>query len=182
MPEAGNSHIDREARAFPRTPPRILVVDDDVTLLLLMSETLKGAGFSVMEAKNGAEAVEKYRQFRPNLVLLDIEMPEMDGFSACAQMRGDAGEKALPIVMVTGLDDAASIHRAFEAGATDFILKPINWPLFQYRVSAILAAAHISAELASSTEKIHSLERVTPDIALVVGRELAVGQQADKPA
>ena len=171
MPEVSNSDIDPEARASPRTPPRILVVDDDVTLLRLMSETLKAAGFSVMDAKNGAEAVEKCREFRPNLVLLDIEMPEMDGFSACVQMRRDADEKALPIVMVTGLDDAASIHRAFEAGATDFILKPINWPLFQYRVSAILAAAHISAELASSTEKIHSLERVTPDIALVVGRD-----------
>ena len=104
MSEVHDGVVDGVASVAPCEPPRILVVDDDATLVLLMSETLKGAGFSVMEAVNGAEAVAKCREFRPNLVLLDIEMPEMDGFSACAEMRRDASGQDLPISRLLTVD------------------------------------------------------------------------------
>ncbi len=150
--------------------PRVLIVDDDPALLLLMSETLKRAGFTVAQAADGAQAIGRCREFQPDVVLLDIEMPEMDGFSACANIRRDAHSRDLPIVMVTGFDDAVSIHRAFKAGATDFISKPINWPLFEHRVRAILAARETSAELEAKCQTISSLKRVAPDVALIVTR------------
>ena len=147
------------------------MVDDDPALLLLMGEALSRAGFTIAKAANGAEAISLFREFQPELVLLDIDMPEMDGFAACATMRREADDWDLPIVMVTSLDDAASIHRAFEVGATDFISKPINWPLFQYRVGGILAAAQTSERLVASNDKIQALQRLAPDMALVVARD-----------
>ncbi len=160
---------------FP--PPRVLIVDDDVTLLLLMGEALEAVGFVVAQATDGAAGVKTFREFNPDLVLLDIQMPGMDGFSACEEIRRYSPRRDLPIVMVTSLDDAASIHRAFECGATDFLPKPINWPLFRHRVSAILAAASASVELAATNERVHELERIAPDVALLVARNGSILSQ-----
>ncbi|MDX1562275.1 MAG: EAL domain-containing protein [Gammaproteobacteria bacterium] len=150
---------------------RILIVDDDVTALMMMAEALGNAGYDVVEASNGVEALKEFRERSPDLVLLDIEMPELDGFSACEQMRHEASRDNLPIVMVTGLDDSESIQRAFRAGATDFIIKPINWPLFIHRIESILASAATRVQLISTTKEVDSLRRVTPDIALLVRRD-----------
>jgi DNA-binding response OmpR family regulator len=152
-------------------PTRVLIVDDDPTQLLLMSETLRQRGFEVVEARDGAVAAAEHRAFDPDLVLLDIEMPEMDGFAACASIRREA-DPDLPIIMVTGLDDAESIHRAFAAGATDFITKPINWALFHHRVAAILRTAR-----ASALHQPGSGEESAADVALVVARNGLIVEQ-----
>ncbi len=117
--------------------PRVLVVDDDPGVQLLMSETLAEAGFNVSVAASGPEAIEICPAFMPDLILLDINMPSMDGIVACAEIRKH-NERDFPIIMVTSVDDADSIQRAFDAGATDFILKPVNWPLFQRRLGSVL--------------------------------------------
>lgn len=148
---------------------RALIVDDDPTHRLMMTEVLRQQGFAVAEAPNGEIARTVCREFRPSLILLDIDMPEIDGITACAALRQQVG-RSLPIVMVTGLDDAESIHRAFSAGATDFITKPINWPLFHHRVRSILITARAAQDLAIGTKRIDLLERLAPDIALLVTR------------
>lgn len=120
-------------------PIRVLVADDELTARLLMSAALEKSGCEVVLAADGAEALQRFDETRCDLVMLDVEMPGPDGFETCARLRRRVGEE-LPIVMVTGMDDVASVERAFEAGATDFISKPINWALIGHRVFYLIRA------------------------------------------
>ena len=120
---------------------RILVVDDDITIRLLMRESLEQAGFEVMEAEDGAKAVQRFAETPSEVVLMDVEMPGMDGFSACAALRHLPHGQDIPVLVVTGHDDIASVNRAFEVGATDFLAKPINWALLGYRVLYLLRSS-----------------------------------------
>ncbi len=104
----------------------ILVVDDDPVLRKILIRCMKNECHNIVEARDGQEAIEVYQQFKPNLVLLDASMPVMDGFECCAYLRQLAPLQALPILMITGLDDEKSVNAAFDAGATDFITKPIH--------------------------------------------------------
>lgn len=112
---------------------RILLADDDATVRLLMQAALEKAGFDVMVACDGNEAVRLFENAPADMVMLDVEMPGMDGYQVCSYLRKKIGDE-LPIMMVTGMDDMQSINHAFEAGATDFIAKPINWNLIAYRI------------------------------------------------
>ena len=140
----------------PYSPARILIVDDDRAVTALMSQSLVSAGFSVMTAADGVEAVEQCRRFDPDLVLLDIEMPEMDGILACARIRAESENPNLPIVMVTGRDDEKSVNKAIEAGANDFIVKPINWPLFGHRINGYLASGLAADKTETKSHAEHS--------------------------
>ncbi len=122
-------------------PSLVLVVDDDITLRFLARETLEEAGFAVDEAEDGREALEAFSNKRHDIVLLDVNMPNMDGFEACRELRTLAAGDAVPVLMMTGLDDVASINRAYEVGATDFITKPINWTILTHRVRYLLRAS-----------------------------------------
>ncbi|MDE2388781.1 MAG: EAL domain-containing protein [Betaproteobacteria bacterium] len=112
---------------------RILVADDDATVRLLMQAALEKAGFEVTVACDGAEAIRLFEKTPVDMIMLDVEMPGMDGYQVCSYLRKKTGDE-LPIMMVTGMDDMQSIDHAFEAGATDFIAKPINWNLIAYRI------------------------------------------------
>src|SRR5262245_56927147 len=120
---------------------RILVVDDDAGGRRLTRATLTKAGFAVVEAADGQKALDAMRAELPDLVLMDVSMPVMDGFTACAELRRLPGGAGVPVVMMTGLDDVASIDRAFEVGATDFITKPMNWTILAHRVRYMLRAS-----------------------------------------
>ncbi len=149
--------------------PRVMVVDDDPAIRLLMRETLAEAGFEVSVASCGPEAIDLCPAFEPDLLLLDINMPLMSGITACTEIR-KASERNFPIVMVTSVDDAVSIQRAFDAGANDFILKPLNWPLFQRRLDSILAEWNKSQVLDESNNRVRLLEKVAPEQAMLVSR------------
>lgn len=122
-------------------PSLVLVVDDDMTLRFLARETLEQAGFVVDEAEDGQEALEVFGNKRYDIVLMDVNMPHMDGFDACKALRTLAAGDAVPVLMMTGLDDVTSINRAYEVGATDFITKPINWTILTHRVRYLLRAS-----------------------------------------
>jgi len=149
--------------------PRVMVVDDDPGIQLLMRETLAKAGFDVSVAASGPEAIAACPAFMPDLVLLDINMPSMDGITACTEIRKQ-NERNFPIIMVTSVDDAVSIQRAFDAGATDFILKPVNWPLFQRRLDSVLAEWNRSQEFDDSIKRVQLLEKVAPEQVMMVSR------------
>ena len=153
----------------PGVAPRVLVVDDDPGVRLLMHETLAKAGFEVSEAASGSEAIDCCREFAPDLVLLDINMPTMDGITACREIRQQT-EREFPIIMVTSVDDSDSIQRAFEAGATDFILKPVNWPLFQRRLDSVLTEWNRAQEFDASNKRVRLLEKVVPEQVMLVAR------------
>jgi PAS domain S-box-containing protein len=121
--------------------PQVLIVDDDLTMRLLMREVLEQAGFTVEEAGDGRAAISLFIHYQPDIILLDVLMPGMDGFVTCTTLRSLPGGAHLPIVLVTGLDDIASINRAYQLGATDFITKPINWPTLGHRIHYTLRAS-----------------------------------------
>lgn len=106
--------------------PRILIVDDDERNLKLMGALISSYGYSFETAKNGIEAIEKAKQYLPDLIYLDIMMPEMDGYETCRRLREDNRFKQTPIVMVTALTDRDSKLKGLEAGANDFLTKPFD--------------------------------------------------------
>ena len=115
----------------------VLVVDDEPTTRLLLRVAMQKEGYQVIEASNGRECLERFRAHRPDIVLLDAVMPEMDGFSCCAALQSISGEVHVPVLMITSLDDAASIERVFASGATDYAAKPIHWALLRQRVRSL---------------------------------------------
>ncbi len=140
--------------------PVVLVVDDDMALRLLIVETLLEDNLAVEEAEDGVEALELFQRSSPDLVLMDVKMPRMDGFTACAEMRKLPNGIDTAIVLVTGLDDIASILRAFDAGATDFMTKPVNWPLLSHRVRYLLRAGDAFRNLRQSEQRLSIAQKI----------------------
>ena len=128
-------------------PPRILLVEDAPEIRLLLSSGLTKAGYRVVQAKNGQEGVDLWQSQQPDLVLMDVSMPVMNGFEACQQIRSQELSLSTPILMLTGSNDLDSINRAFEAGASDFITKPVNLPLLEQRIRYALRDARREKEL-----------------------------------
>lgn len=116
---------------------RILVADDDPGTRSILRATLQGADFEVTVAADGLEAMERFRADPSDLVILDVDMPGLSGYEVCTRLRREFGA-LLPIVMVTGLDDVGSVDAAYQAGATDFIAKPVNWVILVHRIRHLL--------------------------------------------
>ena len=129
----------------PRT--RVLVADDDAMLREIATAMLENAGFEAVAVAGGDAAVASCAARMPELVLLDVDMPEGNGYQACSGIRALPNGREVPIVMVTGFDDATSINLAYDAGATDFVVKPINWPLLAHRIRYVLRGARAQAHI-----------------------------------
>jgi PAS domain S-box-containing protein len=127
--------------------PKVLLVDDDEVNLLLTSIALRERGFEVTEATGGEHALRLLAGWVPDVVVLDALMPGLDGFQTCRALRALPGFESLPVLMLTGLDDDASITRAYEAGATDFFVKSTQWSLLSGRLRYLLRAARTRQEL-----------------------------------
>jgi predicted signal transduction protein with EAL and GGDEF domain/DNA-binding response OmpR family regulator len=139
---------------------RVMVVDDDAGGRRLTRATLSKAGFMVIEAADGQQAVDLMRQCLPDLVLMDVSMPVMDGFTACTELRRIPGGQRVPVVMMTGLDDVKSIEQAFEAGASDFITKPLNWAILPHRVRYMLRASKAINHLDQNQRRLSNAQRI----------------------
>jgi diguanylate cyclase (GGDEF)-like protein len=140
--------------------PLALVVDDDATTRLMLQTTLKRVGIACETAADGSSAIASFAALQPDLVLLDIGLPDIDGFDTCRALRALPGGADTPVLMLTGYDDAASVERAYETGATDFIAKPINWEILAHRVRYILRSAQALCEVARSRERLSEAQRV----------------------
>ncbi|HTV78637.1 MAG TPA: EAL domain-containing protein, partial [Steroidobacteraceae bacterium] len=152
----------------PVTPRTILVVDDDEMFRLLASETLQQAGYVALPAATGREALALLASRRPDLVLLDVELPDANGFDLCTGIRAGSGGADIPIVMVTGHNDTDSIERAFMVGATDFMLKPVLWQTLPQRVEFMLRAQDNLQSLRISEQKNRALLQALPDTIYIV--------------
>jgi len=143
-------------------PKRIVVlhVDDDVASLMMAEGMLEDAGFEVLQAQNGAEAIEQFQSSGPDLIIMDAVMPVMDGFDAIAGIRSLPAGEHIPILMITGLDDLDSITRAYDEGATDFLTKPINFFTLPYRMQYMLRAKLTADALRASQAKLDSAQRI----------------------
>jgi diguanylate cyclase (GGDEF)-like protein len=120
--------------------PLILIADDDKATRVLLRRVMEREGYKVVAAETGAEAVRLCESIAADLILLDYIMPELDGVDACAQIRTLDRYKATPVLMITSLDDDASIQRALVCGASDYITKPILLPVLRQRVRHLLAS------------------------------------------
>jgi diguanylate cyclase (GGDEF)-like protein len=138
----------------------LMVVDDDRVTRMTLSRVLSKAGYEVVEAANGEEALACFHERRPDLVLMDVMMPLVDGFEACGEIRKSAGHQQVPLIMLTGLNDVDSIDRAFDAGATDFITKPINWTLLLQRVRYGLHSRAMAIDLQRNQERLSQAQQI----------------------
>ncbi|MEO8278750.1 MAG: EAL domain-containing protein [Ideonella sp.] len=134
--------------------PKVLLVDDDEVNLLLTSQALREHGFAVTETTSGEKALQLLGRVHPDVAVLDAVMPGIDGFEACYSLRQMAGFESLPVLMLTGLDDEASINRAYEAGATDFFVKSNQWSLLAGRLRYLLRSSRTRLELERSKSKL----------------------------
>ncbi|MCB1823609.1 MAG: EAL domain-containing protein [Candidatus Competibacteraceae bacterium] len=141
-------------------PAWILVVDDDLVTRFLVSEALKQAGFCVEQVENGRQALAACERIDFDLITLDVMMPELDGFATCAELRRRPKGVQVPILMMTGLDDYESINHAFKVGATDFITKPINIILLEYRVRYLLRTSAAMVSLYDSERRLATAQRI----------------------
>ena len=140
--------------------PLVLVIDDEELARLFVREALEHAGFEVCEASNGLQALEQFASLRPALIVMDVVMPVMDGFSVCAKLRESGDGSRVPILIMTGLDDADSIARAYEFGATDFIVKPMNATILGHRVRYMLRGSIMLNALLRSEARLGLAQRI----------------------
>ena len=150
----------------------ILVVDDDPTQRLLCREALEQRGYRVEEAEDGENGLEMARNIRPDLILLDVMMPGMNGYDVCREIRADAELNRTPVVIVTALEDLESIETGFEAGASDFIGKPIVWPLLGYRLQFALRSAAMELDLVKARDEAEKASRAKSMLLANMGHEL----------
>jgi len=140
--------------------PLILVVDDEQDTRLLLRNELEACGFLVEEASNGETALARLKIIEPDLVLLDVMMPKMDGITTCLAIREQLNCQNLPILMLTGVDGLDYIRRAFDAGATDFINKTNNLAIVSQRIRYALRNHQQKDALFSSRSQLELAQRV----------------------
>ena len=159
---------------------RVLVADDDATMRLLMQTSLESKGFAVSLAEDGAAALAGFHADMFDIVLLDVEMPGLSGYAVCQAIRSGGG-RHIPVVLITGNDDLASIERAYACGATDFIAKPINWSLIGHRLRYILNSASMFQSLNAAEAQNRAMLRALPDLLLKVDGQGRVTEQHGEP-
>lgn len=125
----------------------IMVIDDSPESLKFLTNILAGQGFSVRQALSGRVALDAIRQQRPDLIVLDIRMPDMDGLEVCRQLKDDIQTSAIPVVFISGLDDSNDKVQAFEAGGLDYITKPFQEAEVLARVKLHLALNKMKQDL-----------------------------------
>ena len=170
---------------------KILVVDDTANNVKLLKDLLTMKGYAVVTASSGAEGLEQIDKERPDLVLLDVMMPGMNGYDVCRKIRENPGTAILPVVMVTALDPGPERIKGLEAGADDFLTKPINQPELLARVRSLLRIKQLWDQISEMNRTLE--ERVSDQVAQLerMGRlkrffsphlaELIVGGGAEDP-
>ncbi len=141
---------------------KILVVDDDQNVRILTRQCLEAEEMVVVEAADGFEAIDVFVKERPDLVFLDVEMPGMTGLEACKRIREMPQGESIPIMIVTGSDDRESIDQGFEAGATQYKTKPVNWSLLGRDVQYMLRASNAFNSLKRQEDRLRYLAYYDP--------------------
>jgi PleD family two-component response regulator len=142
------------------SPGCVLVVDDDRTMRLVVSSVLAEAGYSVLQAANGEQAMEQFAGNDIDCVLTDVEMPGMNGFELCAMMRVMPNGERVQILIMTSREDHDAIKRAYEAGASDFTLKQINPALLVERVRFLFRAQRMQDDFRTNQQRLYHAQRL----------------------
>src|ERR1019366_2682615 len=143
----------------PFAGAKILLVEDDPQAVGILEPILIAKGFSVAVARDGVEGLEKVRLQSPDILLLDVTMPRMDGIELCRQLKSDEATRIIPIVMLTALMDMEKKLEALEAGADDFVNKPYNTLELVTRIKSLLKVKHLNEQLDSAEAVLFSMAR-----------------------
>jgi CheY-like chemotaxis protein len=151
-PYCGAKAADTGAPSGPPRTYKALVVDDNVDLRHLVRTTLEraGLGLAVMTAQNGAEALDLVALERPDVIIMDLQMPEMDGVETCRRLRALEATAFVPILMLTAMGDDAHLTKAFEAGVDDYLVKPLQREQLVLRVRRMLERTYGTAQVADT--------------------------------
>jgi diguanylate cyclase (GGDEF)-like protein len=154
--------------------PLILLADDDATHRNVIQKALEQSDFRIITAENGKDAIEQVAKYNPDAVLLDGDMPELDGFAACEIIRARKTDREIPIFIITSRDDEESVERAYNVGATDFITKPIALPVLPHRINYILRTC-------AALNDLRGLIRAVPDLIFIVNKDGEVQEELSGP-
>lgn len=135
----------------------VLVVDDNEQNLELLQAYLEDLGCEIRSARDGVEALAAVESREPDLILLDVMMPRMSGFQACAKIKASPRTRDIPIVMVTALNEVGDVERAIESGADDFLTKPVNKLELLTRVRSLLRVRRLKRQLDRTLEEVRRL-------------------------
>jgi CheY-like chemotaxis protein len=160
---------------------RILIVDDDPSNVELVAEILATAGYRTVTAGSGPEALRRARPEPPDLIVLDLRMPDMDGFEVCRHLKADARTAAVPILLVTGRAEPEDKERGVAAGGDDYVTKPLDARDFLARVRSLLRVCHLSQELDRTLAYLQELEAARRVEVPVAGVRGAGAGQAAAP-
>ncbi|MBM7868083.1 EAL domain-containing protein [Heliobacterium gestii] len=163
--------------------PLILVADDDRAMRLLVRRALEKDGYAVIEAEDGAAALETYEKAEPDIVLMDVLMPGMDGFAVCAALQKLPRNRRVPVLMITGLEDDASVEKAFASGATDYITKPLHWAVLRQRVRRLLLARQTEKNLSARETQLSAVASALGEGLIVLdaeGRLTLINPEAER--
>ncbi|MBV8779012.1 MAG: hybrid sensor histidine kinase/response regulator [Alphaproteobacteria bacterium] len=172
MSETRGQYEVNERSLNGRPRPLILLVDDDQIERLVGREYFGSIGFDVCDLGSGRECLQQAGMLLPDLIILDVMMPGIDGFEVCRRLRADVDLAYTPILMATSLDDENSIEKAFEVGATDFVTKPIAWSLLGHRVKFVLRMSEVERKLRDTTRLAEAANRAKSNFLTNMSHEL----------
>lgn len=159
---------------MPASKFTVLIVEDDFSLRKSLVLALKRFRFQTLEAANGREAMDLFAREKIHGVLLDAIMPVMDGFETCRCIRQIKGCEHIPILLITGLNDLESIDRAYSAGATDYILKPVHLHVLSHRLLRLVQAVHLETELKQKKVEFDTVFAAIPDPIVLTGPDRTI--------
>ncbi|MCR9200647.1 MAG: response regulator [Planctomycetaceae bacterium] len=125
---------------------RVLIADDNEQNRELLDAYLAGEGYEILMANDGKETMDVVAASQPDLILLDIMMPRMSGYEVCEQVKSNSDTQAIPVLMVTALNEMGDIEKAVNAGCDDFLTKPVNQLELKTRVRSLLRVRHLAGE------------------------------------
>ena len=145
--------------------PRILVVDDEAPIRMLLTDLLEEKGYTVLTAADGAAAIDCAIAQQPDLILLDICMPDMEGMEVCAKLRKNPITRTIPVIFLTAFNSDERLEQAIDMGANDFLGKPINSVELNVRIKAMLQTRHIPDEVERFSEYIQTMKTLRSQTA-----------------
>ncbi len=151
---------------------RILVVEDDIMQRLLLCSILKTQGYDVFEAEDGQHALEQINEITPDLIISDILMPRMDGFELCRTIHANPATRTIPIILVTALDTKEDILKGIDAGANEFLTKPIEPRELSLRVRNAIRSRKLYLELAEKFQELKNLEAMRDNLVHMVVHDM----------
>ena len=147
-----------------QNPGTALIVDDEMTNRLILKSLLKKQGYDTIEAVNGQEAIDLYRSEQPDIIFMDVMMPEVDGYEATIQIKADADKRFVPIIFLTAMTDEESLSRCIEAGGDDFMVKPYDKFILQTKIRAMQRIATLNKEIEGMYSMIHREQEIAESV------------------